>query len=277
MQSCAVMTHDVETSAGRDFCQALMDVNDAFGIKSSFQVVPEERYSVSRAFLDSIRARGFEVNVHDLNHDGHLFSSHVEFKRRAAQINQYGREFGAKGFRSGVLYRNPDWYDAFEFCYDMSIPNVAHLDPQRGGCCTVMPFFIGEILELPVTATQDYTLFHILREYSIDLWKTQVDMITGEHGLVNFIVHPDYVMERRALDVYKSLLGHLSQQRAERQVWIALPGQVAEWWKLRNQMRLVRRNGHWQIEGEGRERAQIAYATVSGDTVTYSFSSATTS
>jgi hypothetical protein len=26
------------------------------------------------------------------------------------------------------------------FAYDMSIPNVAHLDPQRGGCCTIMPF-----------------------------------------------------------------------------------------------------------------------------------------
>jgi len=72
------------------------------------------------------------------------------------------------------MYRNQDWYDSFDFSYDMSAPNVAHLDPMRGGCCTVMPYFIGKILELPVTTSQDYTLFHMLNDYSIDLWKQQL-------------------------------------------------------------------------------------------------------
>jgi hypothetical protein len=56
--SSAIMTHDVETSAGRDRCTWLMDVDDAYGIKGSFQIVPEERYDVSPAFLEQIRARG---------------------------------------------------------------------------------------------------------------------------------------------------------------------------------------------------------------------------
>ena len=107
-------------------------------------MVPENRYPVSKSFLDSITSRGFEVNVHDLKHDGRLYADHEEFLRRAKRINNYAREYGAQGFRSGILYRNADWYGAFEFSYDMSLPNVAHLDPQRGGCCTVMPFFIGE-------------------------------------------------------------------------------------------------------------------------------------
>ncbi len=71
--SCASVTHDVETAAGRDFCSQLMDLNDSYGIKTSFQVVPEERYQVPLAFLNSLWERGFEVNVHDLNHDGNLF------------------------------------------------------------------------------------------------------------------------------------------------------------------------------------------------------------
>lgn len=33
---CLIMTHDVETSAGRDFSSALMDLDDSFGIKASF-------------------------------------------------------------------------------------------------------------------------------------------------------------------------------------------------------------------------------------------------
>ena len=45
------MTHDVETAAGRDFCQTLMDIDDSFGVKASFQVIPEERYRVDEEFL----------------------------------------------------------------------------------------------------------------------------------------------------------------------------------------------------------------------------------
>src|SRR5271165_2575003 len=66
--SCAIMTHDVETLSGATFCPELMDLDDSFAIKSSFQVVPEGRYPVTSRFLESIRRRGFEVNVHDLNH-----------------------------------------------------------------------------------------------------------------------------------------------------------------------------------------------------------------
>ena len=87
--SCATMTHDVETAVGRDFCGKLMDLDDAFGIKSSFQVIPEVRYEVSDEFLHTIRERGFEINVHDFNHDGDLFRDREEFLRRVARINDY--------------------------------------------------------------------------------------------------------------------------------------------------------------------------------------------
>ena len=60
--SCAIMTHDVETLVGRDFCGSLMDIDDEFGIKASFQVVPESRYEVPESYLENIRSRGFEVN-----------------------------------------------------------------------------------------------------------------------------------------------------------------------------------------------------------------------
>jgi hypothetical protein len=145
------MTHDIETERGRDFCTELMSVDESFGIKASFQVVPEGRYEISEALIQAIRHRGFEINIQDLNHDGNLIRDPEEFSRRALRINKYGKTHGATGFRAAVLYRNLDWYDAVQFAYDMSVPNVAHLDPQRGGCCTVMPYFFGETLEIPVT------------------------------------------------------------------------------------------------------------------------------
>ena len=204
--SCAIMTHDVETASGVRSCSYLMDMEDAFGIKGSFQIIPEQRYEVTDDFLNSIRQRGFEVVVHDLNHDGQLFRDKDQFLQRAAKINSYKERFGASGFRAAVLYRRQLWFDALDFSYDMSVPNVAHLDPQRGGCCTVMPYFVGKILELPVTTTQDYTLFNILNDYSIDLWKKQIDLIMEKHGLISFIVHPDYVNGPRERAVYETLL-----------------------------------------------------------------------
>ncbi|HXX44145.1 MAG TPA: hypothetical protein VEJ38_05410 [Candidatus Acidoferrales bacterium] len=259
--SCAIMTHDVETEAGRDFCTALMDCNDRFGIKASFQIIPEDRYVVSQEFLNSIRERGFEVAVHDLNHDGHLYRNKKEFLERAAKINSYAKEYGAEGFRAGVLYRKQLWFDALEFSYDMSVPNVAHLDPQRGGCCTVKPYFLGRILELPVTTTQDYTLFNILGDYSIDLWKQQIELIMKRHGLISFIVHPDYIVKSEARTIYEALLGYLACLRDETGLWITTPSEVNRWWRQRAEMTLVENGNGWRIEGPGKEQALLAYAS----------------
>lgn len=272
--SCAIMTHDVETQSGQDLCSSLMDIDDAFGIKASFQIVPEERYGVSPQFLDSVRERGFEVVVHDLNHDGHLYKDREQFLRRAAKINAYREEYGAEGFRAAVLYRKQLWYDAFQFSYDMSVPNVAHLDPQHGGCCTVMPFFIGNILELPVTTTQDYMLFHILNDYSIDLWKRQTELIMEKHGLISFIVHPDYIMKPRERSIYEELLAHLADLRKEKEVWITTPGEVNRWWRQRASMRLVEEGGNLRIEGAGKERASIAYASEKDGRLSLAFQTA---
>jgi hypothetical protein len=272
--SCAIVTHDLETKAGLDLAPSLMDVDETFGVKGSFQVIPEGQYSVSMHFLDTVRARGFEVNVHDLRHDGNLFDNRAQFMQRVPSINRYFKEYGAKGFRAGRMYRNTEWYDALDMSYDMSVPNVAHLEPQRGGCCTVFPYFIGRIVELPLTTIQDYCLFHILGEYSIELWKKQIELVTEKHGLVSFIVHPDYVMEPKALRVYRTLLGYLSELRNAGKVWMALPREVDQWWRERNQMKLAYDDGVWRIEGPGRERARVAYATLAGDSIRYTFDQA---
>jgi hypothetical protein len=272
--SCAIMTHDVETRTGRDFCATLMDIDDSFGIRSSFQVVPEVRYEVTPDFRKSITDRGFGLGVQDLNHDGRLYKDRAQFVARAAKINAYGRKWGAEGFRAGVLYRRQDWFDELDFAYDMSVPNVAHLDPQHGGCCTMMPYFVGKMLELPVTTTQDYPLFHILNDYSIDLWKIQIDLIMEKHGLMSFIVHPDYVIGSRERSVYQALLSHLAQLREDRNVWIAKPDDVNHWWRQRAKMKLIEDENGMRIEGEGRERARIAYASEENGQLALTFQTA---
>lgn len=268
--ACAIVTHDIETLDGRNFTPHLLDIDHQFGIKSSVQIVPEERYEVPHEFLDEIRQRGCEINVHGLNHDGNLFQDRATFMERAQKINEYARLFGARGFRSPVMYRNIDWLQELQFSYDMSIPSVAHLEPQPGGCCTVLPYSLpGGMTELPLTTVQDYTLFHMLDDYSITLWQRQMDLILKGNGLMSFIVHPDYVSSSREQNVYRQLLGELERARAERNVWIALAGEVDRWWRQRDQLRLVPSGHKWTIEGPGAERATIAYARLDGERLVY--------
>ena len=151
----------------------------------------------------------------------------------------------------------------------MSVPNVAHLDPQRGGCCTVFPYFIGELLEIPLTTTQDYMLFNLLNNFSLDLWKAQVEMILEKNGLISLLVHPDYVIEEKARRAYKALLSFLRQLGSTKSLWFALPGEVNDWWRARSKMRIVEHAGRWKVEGPRAERAVIAYAKISGDRLEY--------
>jgi hypothetical protein len=272
--ACAMMTHDVEGPAGLDFCDEVMNIDDSFAIKSAFQLIPEGNEEAWRRTAVRLRQRGFEVNLHDLNHDGRLFADKDEFLQRAKRINQYAREFGCDGFRSAVVYREQEWFDAFEFLYDMSVPNAAHLEPQRGGCCTVMPYFVGGVLELPLTTAQDYTLFHILNDYSTTLWEQQIRLITQSHGLVSVIAHPDYLIGRREREVYVALLRHIAALRDREGLWVALPGEINRWWRNRHQMTLVPSGAGWRIEGPDSHRARVAYATLEHNRLTYTFEGA---
>jgi hypothetical protein len=264
-----MMTHDIEGQAGLDFCDELMDIDDSYAIKSAFQLIPGGREDAWRRTAARLRQRGFEVNLHDLNHDGQLFADEETFLRQARRINEYAREFGCDGFRSGAMYREQGWFGAFEFSYDMSVPNAAHLEPQRGGCCTVMPYFVGNILELPLTTSQDYTLFFILNDYSTTLWKEQIRLISQHHGLVSVITHPDYLRGLREREVYVDLLRHLTDLRERKRLWLTLPGEINRWWRNRHKMRLVRSGDGWRIEGPDSDRARVAYATLEDDRMVY--------
>jgi hypothetical protein len=124
-----------------------------------------------------------------------------------------------------------------------------------------MPYFIGKLLELPVTTTQDYSLFNYLRDFSIDLWKKEIDLILDENGLISFIVHPDYITKTRESSLYQQLLAHIAWLRDQKNVWVAAPGEIDQWWRQRSAMSLVQEGDGWRVVGQGSERARVAYAS----------------
>lgn len=264
-----MLTHDVEDQTGVDNCDMLMDLDDSAGIKAAFQVIPQGRYNYVGHLIATIRTRGFEVNLHDLDHDGRLYQNLHRFESRIPLINSYAQQYGTNGFRAGAMHRNQQWFHRLHFDYDMSVPNVAHLEPQRGGCRTVTPYFVGNLLELPLTTAQDHALFYVLRENSIQLWKEQMELIYAHNGLISFLVHPDYLVRERNKLVFKQLLQHITNLRSRRRIWCAVPGEINRWWRLRNQMRLVHENGAWTIYGKGSEQARVAYARLQKGKLAY--------
>jgi hypothetical protein len=133
----------------------------------------------------------------------------------------------------------------------------------------VLPYSIGKLIELPLTVTQDYAVFHFLRDFSLELWKRQIEIIWQNHGLISILVHPDYIIEKQPAGVYLQLLRYIAELRDRQNVWIPLPREVNDWWRTRNNLRLVHDGSRWSIQGAGSERARIAFACLDGDTVTY--------
>ena len=71
----------------------------------------------------------------------------------------------------------------------------------------------------------------------------------------------------------QTLLEYIARMRSEGNVWLALPREVANWWRQRRQMKLVRDNGAWRIDGLGKERARIAYVAMDGGKISYEIES----
>jgi hypothetical protein len=107
----------------------------------------------------------------------------------------------------------------------------------------------------------------------MELWEQEIELVLEQNGLISFIVHPDYLLEKRARDVYSALLARLAQLRGQSKLWIPLPRELNDWWRSRNEMRLVQEGRDWRIEGPQQDRARIAYASLEGGRVVYSVES----
>jgi hypothetical protein len=225
-----VLTHDVETTQGLAQVSDVADLDASYGFRSSFNFVPE-RYAVDRGLLADLAARGFEVGVHGLKHDGKLFSSHARFLRRAQRINWYVQDFGAAGFRAPLTHRQPEWMQALEIDYDLSFFDTDPYEPIPGGTMSLWPFAMGRFIELPYTLAQDYTLTAVLGETTPQIWLGKVDFIREYCGLVLLNSHPDYLSNPVTRHVYEEFLQAMSGRG---DYWHVLPREVARWWRARS-------------------------------------------
>lgn len=252
----SILTHDVEGEAGVRNIRRVLEIERRHGLVSSWNFVAEW-YPIESGIFDHIRACGGEIGLHAIKHDGKLFESRASFQADLPKIHRYLREWDAVGFRSPATHRNPDWMPELGCLYDSSFPDTDPFEPQAGGCCSILPFFLGDLVELPITLLQDHTLFEILRVSSIEYWTAKSDWIIQNQGLVNLITHPDYLDTPARLRMYEEFLVYLA---AQSDGWHALPRDVASWWRTHAGLRCEERAGEVVITGPGAERATLAWA-----------------
>lgn len=246
-----VLTHDVEDRRGLENCRSLMELEIDLGFRSSFNFVPEGDYIVPIDLRRDLRQNGFEVAIHDLKHDGHLFDSRREFRMKAERINQYVKAWEAVGFRAGFMLHNLEWLHDLDVQYDASTFDTDPFEPQPDGNQTIFPFWVshplspgalasasenshGGYVELPYTLPQDSTLFLLLKHKTIRIWQEKMDWIAEHGGMALVIVHPDYVSFANKSGVstypaalYKEFLVWAKNKYADA-YWHAVPAEVAE-------------------------------------------------
>jgi peptidoglycan/xylan/chitin deacetylase (PgdA/CDA1 family) len=237
-----VLTHDVDTKRGQEKCPGLMHKEKGLGFRSSFNFVPE-RYRVDPGLRRQLDEAGFEVGVHGLNHDGKLYKSRQTFQERAPRINRYLKEWGAVGFRSPSMHHNLEWIHELNIEYDASTFDTDPFEPQSDGVGTIFPFWVSKddtedgYVELPYTLPQDFTLFILMKEKNIDIWKEKLDWVAEHGGMVLVNTHPDYMnfscgklgIEEYPADYYKELLEYI-RDRYEGQYLHVLPREIARFW-----------------------------------------------
>ena len=92
-------------------------------------------------------------------------------------------------------------------------------------------------VELPYTLPQDFTLFVLMKEKNIDIWKRKLDWI-AEHGCMALLnTHPDYMyfgdgkpgVEEYPAWYYEEFLQYI-KDKYEGLYWHVLPRDLARYW-----------------------------------------------
>ena len=255
-QFAFVLTHDVEGAKGLSRVAQLAALETRNGFRSSFNFVPEGEYVLSADLRENIIRQGFEVGVHGLQHDGKLYASKEEFAGKAAQIRNFLREWNACGFRSPLMQHKLAWLHQLGVEYDASTFDTDPFEPEPDAVGTVFPFWVpgpnkSGFVELPYTLPQDFTLFVVLREPNIEIWKKKLDWVAARGGMALLNTHPDYMCfegqpkkDEFPAAFYKEFLTY-AKEKYEGAYWNPTPCEVARFFC--SAMPLTERNSRKKV------------------------------
>ena len=255
-QFAFVMTHDVEGAKGLSRVEQLAALETRNGFRSSFNFVPDGEYVLTADLRENMVRQGFEVGVHGLQHDGKLYASKEEFAGKAAQIRNFLREWKACGFRSPLMQHKLAWLHQLGVEYDASTFDTDPFEPEPDAVGTAFPFWVpgpnnSGFVELPYTLPQDFTLFVVLREPNIDIWKKKLDWVAACGGMALLNTHPDYMCfegqtkkDEFPAAFYEEFLRYAREKYSDK-YWSTTPCEVARFYC--SAMPLTERNSRKKV------------------------------
>ena len=154
------------------------------------------------------------------------------------------KDWQAVGFRSPAMHHNLKWIHELNVLYDASTFDTDPFEPQPDGVQTIFPFYVQDektgkgYIELPYTIPQDFTLFILMRNKHIDIWKKKLDWVVKYGGMALVNIHPNYMnfsgkkigYEEYPLQYYINFLQYI-QDKYSGKYWHVLPKEIAQFWK----------------------------------------------
>jgi len=225
---CALaLTHDIDTRDGLLCAPEIAAAERDFGLKSTWFVTCEDKV-VIRSALDRLASEGHEIGCHDLYHDTRIAC--LDERAIAARLDkccEILRDYGVSGFRSPSLGRSDALFDALAgfFDYDSSVPDTDGVH----GCCTVLPFRRGNLLEIPITMPMDATLLFrgFSAERAVHVWRKKLEWIKQVGGAAVLVIHPEpqFGGRREWVSAYRAFLDSAA---ADGDIWIAPMRDIAQ-------------------------------------------------
>jgi len=232
-----VITHDVKRPRGLARVDRMIELETRYGFRSSFNLVTDGAYQVSDDLLYRIEQAGFEVGMHGLNSRRKRLFSKAGLALEVGRLRDCVSLWGASGFSSTFFRRNMAWMHLMGIEYDSSAFDADPFEQESDSAGTIFPFWVpgpgGGFVELPRTLAQDHTLFNVLLDRDIEVWKRKLDWIAARGGMALMNVHPDGTSfdgqpgaDEYPVSFYERFLQYVRNQYAG-EFWHALPREVA--------------------------------------------------
>jgi peptidoglycan/xylan/chitin deacetylase (PgdA/CDA1 family) len=238
------------------------DIDTDWGIRNSLGVEafrgPEEELGFTSAWLavgnlqdagrecfNDLRRSGHEIGCHGTVHDHSIaYMDAEEVRKRLDSVQRFLEEFECRGFRSPSYHHSASLYAGLDgvLDYDLSmhdcIENPNSPVARREGCSTCFPFRIvnTRVLEIPTTVPEDFVME--MNGYSpSEVLSFQIETVRAigkRQGVASILTHPEPRLSSRAawIDCYRELLKEVA---GETDAWVALPGEISDWWNKREQ------------------------------------------
>lgn len=237
------LTHDIDSDwlFKNNNYRALADIESKYGIKSAWLFV-SSKYKLDIKIMKELQARGHEIGFHSDNHDSKfVFLDQVEMDKRLNKSSWFFDKYNVKGFRSPAflhthkMYKSLNKYITYDCSYWDTCDTIENASSNNSGSCTVFPFKIENVVILPTTIPQDWICSSLVGKNYKKILQIQLNKyqyIKKVNGLVNVLTHPEpaFSVQPEFLKVYDGFLREIS---SDKDAYLALPHEIADWWNVR--------------------------------------------